>query len=192
MFRYPARPDIPIFDGEFQLEGRAGQTIALVGPSGCGKSTTIGMLQRWYDPSFGNVRLDEHKTQSFSLHNLRSHMAVVSQEPVLFDMSIGDNIRFGLEEGVQATQEQLEQVAKSANIHQFIESLPDGYDTRVGEKVRKKKASLTDKNGIDTYHSNKTGFSIIWWSKAAYRHCASDDPEPSRALAGRSNVCTRQ
>lgn len=138
-FTYPARPDVPIFTGDFGFKGEAGKTIALVGTSGCGKSTTIGMLQRWYDPSFGNVRLDEHKTQSFSLHNLRSHMAVVSQEPVLFDMSIGDNIRFGLEEGVQATQEQLEQVAKSANIHQFIESLPDGYDTRVGEKVRKKR-----------------------------------------------------
>ncbi|KAI7874137.1 p-glycoprotein [Lichtheimia hyalospora FSU 10163] len=133
-FRYPARPDIPIFDGEFNLEGKSGQTIALVGPSGCGKSTTIGMLQRWYDPIDGTVRLDEHNIQKFTLGNLRKHMALVQQEPVLFDMTIGENIRFGVDESKQVTQEEVEAACKAANIHKFISELPDGYNTRVGDK----------------------------------------------------------
>ncbi|KAJ8664037.1 hypothetical protein O0I10_000315 [Lichtheimia ornata] len=133
-FRYPARPDIPIFDGEFNLDGKSGQTIALVGPSGCGKSTTIGMLQRWYDPIDGTVRLDEHNIKNFTLGNLRSHMALVGQEPVLFDMTIAENIRFGVDESKHVTQEDVEEACKAANIHKFISELPDGYNTRVGDK----------------------------------------------------------
>ncbi|KAG2226168.1 hypothetical protein INT45_003313 [Circinella minor] len=133
-FRYPARMDMAVFDGEFNLAGRSGQTIALVGPSGCGKSTTIGMLQRWYDPINGTVRLDEYNVQNFTLGNLRSHMALVGQEPVLFDMTIGENIRFGMEEGQTVNQEQVEEAARAANIHKFIIELPDGYNTRVGDK----------------------------------------------------------
>jgi ATP-binding cassette subfamily B (MDR/TAP) protein 1 len=133
-FRYPARPDVAIFDGEFNLTGKNGQTIALVGPSGCGKSTTIGMLQRWYDPVSGTVRLDDNNVKNYSLNNLRNHMALVGQEPVLFDMTIGENIRFGVDESIEVTQEQVEAACKAANIHHFIVSLPDGYDTRVGDK----------------------------------------------------------
>jgi ABC-type multidrug transport system fused ATPase/permease subunit len=133
-FTYPARPDIPIFNGEFNLQGKAGQTIALVGPSGCGKSTTIGMLQRWYDPVKGTVSLDDHNVKNYSLFNLRSHMALVGQEPVLFDMTIGENIRFGVVEGVEVSQEQVETACRSSNIHEFITTLPKGYDTRVGDK----------------------------------------------------------
>ncbi|KAI8142959.1 putative ABC transporter protein [Fennellomyces sp. T-0311] len=133
-FRYPARTDVPIFDGEFNLRGKSGQTIALVGPSGCGKSTTIGMLQRWYNPIEGTVRLDQYNVKNFSLGNLRSHMALVGQEPILFDMSIGENIRFGIGEDQVVTQDQIEEAARAANIHKFISELPDGYDTRVGDK----------------------------------------------------------
>ncbi|KAI7900844.1 putative ABC transporter protein [Cokeromyces recurvatus] len=133
-FRYPARPDISIFNGEFNLHGKAGQTIALVGPSGCGKSTTIGMLQRWYDPVSGTVRMDDNNVKNFTLSNLRSHMALVGQEPVLFDTTIGENIRFGVDDGKEVTQEDVESACKAANIHMFITSLPKGYDTRVGDK----------------------------------------------------------
>ncbi|CAO3700743.1 unnamed protein product [Rhizopus stolonifer] len=133
-FRYPARPDIAIFDGEFNFTGKRGQTIALVGPSGCGKSTTIGMLQRWYDPISGTVCLDENNVKNYSLSNLRSHMALVGQEPVLFDMTIGENIQFGVDEGKLVSQEQVEAACQAANIHKFITSLPNGYDTRVGDK----------------------------------------------------------
>ncbi|KAI8086524.1 P-loop containing nucleoside triphosphate hydrolase protein [Halteromyces radiatus] len=133
-FRYPARPDVPIFNGEFNLHGKANTTIALVGPSGCGKSTTIGMLQRWYDPLNGSVRVDDHNANSFTLGNLRSHMALVGQEPTLFDLSIGDNIRYGVEEHKTVSQEEVEEACKSANIHKFIMGLPQGYNTRVGDK----------------------------------------------------------
>lgn len=133
-FAYPARPNNEIFQGEFNLSGKAGQTIALVGPSGCGKSTTIGMLQRWYDPRGGVVSLDGHDAKSYTLNNLRSHMALVGQEPVLFDMTIGENIRFGVEDENSITQQDVEEACKSANIHNFIVGLPDGYNTRVGDK----------------------------------------------------------
>ncbi|KAI9282201.1 P-loop containing nucleoside triphosphate hydrolase protein [Sporodiniella umbellata] len=133
-FRYPARPDIAVFDGEFNMTGKKGQTIALVGPSGCGKSTTIGMLQRWYDVASGVVALDETNVKNYSLNNLRSHMALVGQEPVLFDISIGENVRFGIDEGQKVSQEQVEAACRAANIHKFIVSLPEGYDTRVGDK----------------------------------------------------------
>lgn len=134
-FRYPSRPDISIFDGDFNLHGQAGQTIALVGPSGCGKSTTIGMLQRWYDPVTGSVRLDDNNVKNYSLGNLRSHMAIVQQEPILFDMSIVDNIKFGVDDGIEVSQEEIESACKAANIHNFIVSLPNGYSTRCGDKA---------------------------------------------------------
>lgn len=133
-FAYPARPDVAIFNGGFNLNGKAGQTIALVGPSGCGKSTTIGMLQRWYDALSGTVSLDAYSVKSYTLNNLRSHMALVGQEPVLFDMTIGENIRFGANNDKQISQQEIEDACKAANIHEFICGLPDGYDTRVGNK----------------------------------------------------------
>ncbi|KAI8976783.1 putative ABC transporter protein, partial [Pilobolus umbonatus] len=134
VFRYPSRPDVSIFNGEFDLEGKAGKTIALVGPSGCGKSTTIGMLQRWYDSESGTIRIDDNNVKTFQLRNLRSHMALVGQEPVLFDMTVGDNIRFGVDDDKTVTQEEVEASAKAANIHKFISNLPEGYSTRVGDK----------------------------------------------------------
>lgn len=133
-FAYPARPNVPIFNGLLNFQGKSGQTIALVGPSGCGKSTTIGMLQRWYDPLGGATCLDENNVIKYSLYNLRSHMSVVSQEPTLFDLAITDNIRFGISETESVTQSQIEDACKSANIHEFISGLPDGYDTFVGAK----------------------------------------------------------
>ncbi|KAG2221529.1 hypothetical protein INT45_004523 [Circinella minor] len=133
-FRYPARPDVPIFSGGFDLNGMEGKTIALVGSSGCGKSTTIGLLQRWYDVLGGTVRLDGQNVQNYSLDNLRSHLGIVGQEPVLFDMSIGDNIRFGVPDHIKVTDNDVMKACIAANIHHFISSLPHKYDTRVGDK----------------------------------------------------------
>ncbi|KAI9314961.1 P-loop containing nucleoside triphosphate hydrolase protein [Dichotomocladium elegans] len=132
-FAYPARPDQNIFSGDFDLYGKANMSIALVGPSGCGKSTTIGMLLRWYDPLSGAVRLDDRNVNTYTLGNLRSHIAWVGQEPVLFDMTIRDNIKFGIEEE-DVSQERIEEACKAANIHNFIASLPEGYNTRAGDK----------------------------------------------------------
>ncbi|KAI9271641.1 P-loop containing nucleoside triphosphate hydrolase protein [Phascolomyces articulosus] len=133
-FRYPARPDVHIFNGDFDFMGLAGKTIALVGASGCGKSTIIALLERWYDSLEGSVRLDEQNVQSYSLSNLRSHMSLVGQEPILFDLSIAENIRFGVPNNAKITEDDIIKVCTAANIHRFISSLPKGYDTRVGDK----------------------------------------------------------
>ncbi|KAI8821160.1 P-loop containing nucleoside triphosphate hydrolase protein [Fimicolochytrium jonesii] len=133
-FTYPARPDQPIFTGGFNLAGKTRQTVALVGPSGCGKSTTIGMLQRWYDAKEGTVSVDGQNVKSYQLkEGLRRHMALVGQEPVLFDMSIRENIMWGTDRE-DVTEEEMMEAAKMANIYTFASELPQGFDTPVGDK----------------------------------------------------------
>jgi len=109
----------------------AGKTIALVGSSGSGKSTVVTLLLRWYDVDSGNVNLEKVNIKDWNLEYLRSNLALVGQEPVLFDLTIGENIAYGKE---GCSQEEIETSAKEANIHNFIMSLPDKYETRVGEK----------------------------------------------------------
>ncbi|KAF8933275.1 P-loop containing nucleoside triphosphate hydrolase protein [Dissophora ornata] len=131
-FSYPTRQNIQIFNG-VDIEVKPSQTVALVGPSGCGKSTIIALLERWYEADGGKVAVDSHDIRNLQLHNIREHMALVGQEPVLFDMSIKDNILYGLPDS-EGTMEQVESAAKLANIHNFVMSLPMGYDTNVGDK----------------------------------------------------------
>lgn len=133
-FTYPARPDQPIFTGEFNVEGKPNTTLALVGPSGCGKSTTIGMLERWYDCKAGSVNVGGTNVKDYQLlRGLRSSIALVGQEPVLFDMTIRENIMWGSDRDDVPLEEIIE-AANMANIHKFISSLPNGYNTRVGDK----------------------------------------------------------
>jgi len=133
-FVYPARPLQPIFTGEFGVSGKKNQTLALVGPSGCGKSTTIGMIQRWYDCAGGQVSVGNRDVKSYQLkRGLRKNIALVGQEPVLFDMSIAENIMWGSEDR-EVTMQEVEDAAKMANAHMFVTGLPDGYNTRVGDK----------------------------------------------------------
>ncbi|KAI8799281.1 P-loop containing nucleoside triphosphate hydrolase protein [Cladochytrium replicatum] len=133
-FTYPARPSQPIFTGGFNLIGKRNQMVALVGPSGCGKSTTIGMLERWYDPLSGTVTIDNTNVKSFQLkEGLRKHLSIVGQEPVLFDMSVRENILYGTDR-VDVTEAEIDEVAKMANIYDFLKALPNGYQTRVGDK----------------------------------------------------------
>ncbi|CAG0893263.1 unnamed protein product [Cyprideis torosa] len=132
-FCYPQRPDAMVLSGlSFSL--KPGQTLALVGPSGCGKSTVVALLQRFYDVTSGEIAIDGLDLRTYNLAFIRRQMSVVSQEPVLFDCSIAKNIIYGLEEDADPTQEMIEHAAKQANIHDFIRTLPDGYETRVGEK----------------------------------------------------------
>ena len=100
----------------------AGQTVALVGSSGSGKSTCVQLLQRFYDPDAGTIRLDGHPLDQYNLHWLRAHLGVVSQEPVLFQTTIRENILFGLD---SATDDDIVAAAKMANAHDFIMALPD-------------------------------------------------------------------
>ncbi|KAG0084917.1 Multidrug resistance protein 1 [Podila epicladia] len=132
-FHYPTRPNIQIFKG-VNVDVRPSQTVALVGPSGCGKSTIIALMERWYDALDGKATIDKYDIRDLQLDNIRKSMALVGQEPVLFDFSIGDNIRYGIPDGQTVDQEQVVAAARASNIHDFITSLPAGYDTRVGDK----------------------------------------------------------
>ena len=132
-FAYPSRPDFKLLNG-VDLKVLPSQTVALVGPSGCGKSTIIALLERWYEAAQGRVIVDHHNIKDMQLNNLRTNMALVGQEPVLFDVSIGENIRYGIPDGQTVDQEQVVAAAKASNIHDFVMSLPQAYDTRVGDK----------------------------------------------------------
>jgi len=131
-FNYPTRPDIPVLKG-IDLTVLQGQTVALVGSSGCGKSTIVQLVERFYDPLQGNVGLDSRDIKNLHIQWYRSQMGIVSQEPVLFDCSIKDNIAYG-DNSREVPMHEIIQAAKNANIHSFIESLPDGYETNVGDK----------------------------------------------------------
>uniref|UniRef100_A0A0D3ESV3 MDR-like ABC transporter n=1 Tax=Oryza barthii TaxID=65489 RepID=A0A0D3ESV3_9ORYZ len=130
-FKYPSRPDVQIFS-DFTLHIPSQKTIALVGESGSGKSTIIALLERFYDPDSGNISLDGVEIRSLKVSWLRDQMGLVGQEPVLFNDTIRANITYGKHSEV--TEEEITAVAKAANAHEFVSSLPQGYDTVVGEK----------------------------------------------------------
>ncbi|KAJ0989560.1 hypothetical protein J5N97_007916 [Dioscorea zingiberensis] len=129
-FAYPARPDIVIFKN-FSLSIEAGKSTALVGQSGSGKSTIIGLIERFYDPLKGMIKIDGKDIRSYHLRTLRRHIGLVGQEPTLFAGTIRENIKFGSEE---ATEMEVEAAARVANAHDFISCLKDGYETFCGDR----------------------------------------------------------
>ncbi|KAF0515741.1 multidrug resistance protein MDR [Gigaspora margarita] len=132
-FHYPTRFNIPVLQG-INLEVKPGQYVALVGPSGCGKSTIISLIERFFQVTNGTITIDEIDIVKMNVNNLREHIALVSQEPSLYDMTIKENILLGCLSGQNITQNDLEKVCQEANIHEFIVGLPNGYDTFVGGK----------------------------------------------------------
>ncbi|KAL2494628.1 ABC transporter B family member 9 [Forsythia ovata] len=130
-FKYPTRPDIQIFK-DLCISMPSGKTMALVGESGSGKSTVISLIQRFYNPDSGQIFLDGVEIQKFKLSWLRQQMGLVSQEPILFNETIRANIAYGKKGDV--TEEEIISATKSANAHNFISGLPQGYDTNVGER----------------------------------------------------------
>ncbi|GAA5977439.1 hypothetical protein JCM10908_004980 [Rhodotorula pacifica] len=130
-FHYPSRPSVNILNGvDFEIE--AGECVAIVGASGSGKSTVAALLQRLYEPSAGQVCLDDRALDSIDTHYLRDHTAVVSQHPALFDMTIAENIAYGRED---ASMVDIRKAAAQAHIDDFIEALPLGYDTKLGDNA---------------------------------------------------------
>ncbi|GGE38823.1 ABC transporter [Agaricicola taiwanensis] len=129
-FSYPGRPDMPVLhDVSFSI--RPGETVALVGPSGAGKSTIVHLILRQYDPAVGTVSLDGIAISEADPSELRSRMAFVPQEPVVFAMSARENIRFGRPDASDAA---VEAAARDAAADGFLSALPDGYDTMIGER----------------------------------------------------------
>ncbi|KAL0377486.1 UNVERIFIED_CONTAM: ABC transporter B family member 15 [Sesamum radiatum] len=131
IFAYPARPNTIIFKG-FSIYIEAGKSTALVGQSGSGKSTIIGLIERFYDPLRGVVKIDGRDIKSYHLRSLRKHIALVSQEPTLFAGTIRQNITYGASEDIGEAE--IIEASKAANAHDFIAGLKDGYDTFCGDR----------------------------------------------------------
>ncbi|CEP15025.1 hypothetical protein [Parasitella parasitica] len=129
-FSYPTRPDQKVLD-KFNLTVPLGTTVALCGPSGSGKSTIASLLERFYEPSQGEITLDGQDLKTLDPSWLRQNIGFINQEPVLFATSILENIRYGRPD---ATMDQVKEAARQANAQVFIEGFPDGYDTIVGER----------------------------------------------------------
>jgi len=125
-----AYEDEPVLTG-LNLSIPKGTKLGIVGESGSGKSTLINLLFRFHDPDSGAVKLDAHDLRDLSIKGFRGQMALVSQEVVLFDLTVAENIALGQ---ADCSREQVEAAARHAHAHEFITALPDGYDTRIGER----------------------------------------------------------
>ena len=126
-----ASADTPRVLHDIALDIQPGEVLALVGPSGAGKTTLFNLIPRFYDPTHGAVRVDGHDLRDLTLTSLRGAIGIVPQETQLFSGTVRENLRYGR---LDATDAEIEAAARAANAAQFIEQLPDGYDTRVGER----------------------------------------------------------
>ncbi|KAL3045776.1 hypothetical protein OYC64_013934 [Pagothenia borchgrevinki] len=129
-FTYPTRPDIQVLNG-LNVSVKPGQTLAFVGSSGCGKSTSVQLLERFYDPDHGRVLIDGHDSTGVSVPFLRSKIGIVSQEPILFDCSIEENIKYG-DNSREISMNEVISASKKAQLHSFVMALPEKYQTNVG------------------------------------------------------------
>ena len=128
-FAYSSRPENPALDG-VTLQIRSGESVALVGPSGAGKSTLFDLVLRFYDPQSGSIELDGVDIRELDPQELRSNIAIVSQQPTMFTGNVWDNIRYGRPD---ASDEEVRNAAESAYASEFIDKLPEGYDSYLGE-----------------------------------------------------------
>ncbi|KAJ8003456.1 hypothetical protein DPEC_G00148510 [Dallia pectoralis] len=129
-FTYPTRPDIQVLNG-LNVCVRPGQTLAFVGSSGCGKSTSIQLLERFYDPDQGRLIIDGRESSQVNVAFLRSKIGIVSQEPILFDCSIEDNIKYG-DNQREVSMDEVVSASRKAQLHDFVTKLPEKYNTNVG------------------------------------------------------------
>ncbi len=127
-FSYDGRE--PVLRG-LDLSVRHGETIALVGPNGCGKSTLMNLLPRFWDAQGGSIRVDGHDLRDVQIRSLRGQIGYVTQETILFEGTVADNVAYGSR---NVTREQIVEAAKRSYAHSFIEALPEGYDSRIGER----------------------------------------------------------
>ncbi|KAF4962808.1 hypothetical protein FSARC_9130 [Fusarium sarcochroum] len=138
-FAYPTRPGVTVLDN-FSVKFPAGKTTALVGQSGSGKSTIVGLIERWYNPESGTIKLDGCSIDQLNLNWLRTNVRLVQQEPVLFQGTVFDNIQYGLTgtpweySPVEEQMHHVEEAAKLAFADEFICKLPNGHHTQIGER----------------------------------------------------------
>ncbi|AHY59363.1 ABC transporter transmembrane domain-containing protein [Stenotrophomonas rhizophila] len=130
VFHYPQRPDTAALEG-FDLHVRPGETVALVGPSGAGKSTVLSMLLRFHDPATGSILVDGVDVRQVDPAQLRAQMALVPQQPTLFAATALDNIRYGR---LEASDDEVQRAAEAAEADEFLQALPDGYLSELGER----------------------------------------------------------
>jgi len=129
-FSYSSRKEIEVLKG-LSFDARAGERVAIVGPSGAGKSTIASLILRFYEPQSGEILFDNRPSNSYPLTDIRNQVAIVPQDVLLFGGTIRENIAYGK---LTATEDEIIKAAQQANAHMFIQSLPDGYDTVVGER----------------------------------------------------------
>lgn len=132
-FRYPTRPDVKVLN-KLTVSCPAGKTLALVGPSGSGKTSTTSLIPRFYDPEGGDIKIGDTSLNEIDVDDLRRQIGLVSQEPVLFNCTIYENISYG---DPTAPESKVKEVAKLANAMEFINRLPDGLQTEVGPRGSK-------------------------------------------------------
>lgn len=130
-FSYPGHADAPVLQN-INLQIQPGECVAIVGASGSGKTTIAALLQRLYEPAFGSISIGLDNLRSTDVGHLRQHVSIVSQQPTLFDATIAENIAYGSD---ALTDADVRRAAEAANVHDFIMSLPQGYDTPVGENA---------------------------------------------------------
>jgi ATP-binding cassette subfamily B (MDR/TAP) protein 1 len=137
-FAYPSRPDVRVLDN-FSLKVPARSTTALVGASGSGKSTVVGLMERWYEPESGTIKIDGRDVRDLDVQWLRTQVRFVQQEPVLFNTTIYQNVRLGLVGAADLPESEIEarviEACRDANADSFIRNLPEGYQTVVGERA---------------------------------------------------------
>lgn len=186
-FRYPTRPEHAVLSGlSFKVE--PGQYVALVGPSGCGKSTTIALLDRFYNVTSGGVYLDGRDVSQLNVNSYRNLLALVSQEPTLYQGTVRENILLGSQDR-DVSEEALVAACKEANIHDFIQSLPyvDPH-LHIGNKnqpTNKRKSVMQRRL---RYAGGQSREHAVGRAKAARGDCAGADPQPARPAARRVDL----
>jgi ABC-type multidrug transport system fused ATPase/permease subunit len=132
-FSYPSRKEIEVLKG-LSFEAKAGEKVAIVGSSGAGKSTIASLILRFYDPQSGDILFDNKPSSAYALTDIRNQVAIVPQDVLLFGGTIRENIAYGK---LSASDDEIILSSKQANAHNFIQSLPEGYNTIVGERGMK-------------------------------------------------------
>ncbi|KAI9183522.1 hypothetical protein H9P43_004455 [Blastocladiella emersonii ATCC 22665] len=132
-FAYPSRPEVPVLT-DVSFTASPGQRIAIVAKTGSGKSTAAQLLLRFFDATAGTISIDGTPIQDLDLAWFRKHVAIVGQDAALFDTTIAENVAYGAIDPTSVTTGQIERACRAAHAHDFISALPDGYQTRVGER----------------------------------------------------------